>query len=142
MKIAYPAKFETVEDGRILVTLRDFPEAATDGADMAEARAEAVDLLNSTLMFRMKYREPLPAPSKRGKDEVLLNPDAGVAMKIALYMALGEARMSIADLTRRLEVDNREIQRIMNPQHATRIARMIEALAATGHEVTLEMHAL
>ena len=49
MKITYPAKFETDEDGRVLVTFRDFPEAGTDGVDRTEAEAEAVDLLNSTL---------------------------------------------------------------------------------------------
>ncbi len=142
MKIAYPAKLEADEDGRVLVTLRDFPEAATDGADAAEARAEAVDLLDSVLMFRMKYREPMPAPSKRRKDEVLLVPDAGVAMKVALYMAMHEAGMTIADLARRLDVDNREVQRIMNPYHATKIKRLSEALAATGHRATLEIDAL
>ena len=31
MKIVYPAKFEADDDGRILVTFRDLPEAATDG---------------------------------------------------------------------------------------------------------------
>ena len=81
MKIVYPAKFEADEDGRILVTFRDLPEAATDGATEDEARAEATDLLNSALMFRMKYREDIPAPSRRRKGEELVAPDAAVAMK-------------------------------------------------------------
>jgi antitoxin HicB len=84
MKIAYPAKFETDEDGRILVTLRDFPEAATDGADMDEARREAADLLDSSLMFRMKYREDIPVPSRARRSEELIAPDEEVALKIAL----------------------------------------------------------
>ncbi|MDP6704732.1 MAG: type II toxin-antitoxin system HicB family antitoxin [Alphaproteobacteria bacterium] len=141
MKIAYPAQFEADEDGRILVTFRDFPEAATDGVDLAEARTEAVDLLNSVLSFRMKYREDVPAPSKCRKNERAISPDAAVAWKIALYLAMLESGMSIADLARRLKVDNREVQRIMDPAHPTKIARMSEALAATGHETTLELHA-
>ena len=84
MKIAYPAKFEADGDGRILVTFRDLPEAATDGADINEARREAADLLDSALMFRMKYREPVPPPSNRRGQEELIAPDAAVAMKIAL----------------------------------------------------------
>ncbi|MCH8037880.1 MAG: type II toxin-antitoxin system HicB family antitoxin, partial [Proteobacteria bacterium] len=82
MKIVYPAKFETDEGGRILVTFRDLPEAATDGADMDEARSEAADLLDSALMFRMKYREDIPAPSKPRKGEELVVPDAAAAMKV------------------------------------------------------------
>lgn len=141
MKIAYPAKFEADEDGRVVVTFRDFPEAATDGADMAEARAEAADLLNSVLSFRMKYREDIPAPSKTRKNERVVNPDAAIAWKIAIYLAMRESGISIAELARRLEVDNREVQRIMDPAHPTKIARMSEALSATGHEATLELHA-
>lgn len=81
MKMAYPAKFEMGEDGRILVTFRDLSEAATDGAYLEEARVEAQDLLDSALMFRMKYREPIPAPSEPRVGEVLVSPDVAVAMK-------------------------------------------------------------
>lgn len=59
------ATFERDEAGRILVGFRDLPEAHPDGADMAEAKAEALDLLNSVLAGRMKYREEMPRPSRR-----------------------------------------------------------------------------
>lgn len=64
MRIAFAASFQRDEDSRVLATFRDLPQAAADGADLGEARAQAVDLLNSVLMFRMKYREDIPAPSK------------------------------------------------------------------------------
>lgn len=139
MKIAYPAKFERDEDGRVLVTLRDLPEAATDGADLEEARREAVDLLNSTLMFRMKYREDVPVPSKARKDEELVTPDAGVAMKIALYILVHREGVSVAELSRRLEIDYREAQRILNPYHATKTARMGAAIGAVGGHAVIEL---
>ena len=139
MKIAYPAKFKADEDGRILVTFRDLPEAATDGADMEEARREAVDLLDSALMFRMKYREAIPAPSKPRKGEELVAPDAAVAMKIALYVAMREHGVTAAELSRRLGVDYREAQRILNPHHATKTARMSEAIEATGSRAVIEL---
>lgn len=139
MKIAYAARFEADEDGRVLVTFRDLPEAATDGADMDEARREAADLLDSALMFRMKYREDIPAPSKVRKAEQLVAPDAAVAMKVALYIAMRERGISIAELARRLGVDYREAQRIMNPHHATRTARMNEAIEATGSHAVIEL---
>ena len=142
MKIAYPAKFEKDEGGRILVTFRDFPEAATDGADMTEARREAEDLLDSTLMFRMKYREAIPAPSRMGKSEELVVPDTGVAMKVALYIAMHQKKLSAAELRRRLNVDNREVQRILNPYHATKTARMSEAIEATGNQTIIQLEAV
>lgn len=139
MKIAYPAKFEADEDGRILVTFRDLPEAATDGADMDEARREAADVLDSALMFRMKYREDIPAPSRKRKDEELVAPDVAVAMKIALYIAMHEHGVTAAELTRRLGIDNREAQRILNPYHATKTERMSEAIEATGSHAVIEL---
>ena len=139
MKIAYPARFEPDEGGRVLVTFRDFPEAATDGADLDEARKEAADLLDSTLMFRMKYREDIPAPSKARKGEELVAPDAAVGLKAALYIAMRERGMTAAELSRRLGVDYREAQRIVNPFHATRTARMSEAIAATGRHAVIDL---
>ncbi len=139
MKIAYPAKFEADEEGRILVTFRDLPEAATDGADIEEARKEAADLLDSTLMFRMKYREDISAPSRVRKGEKLVVPDTAVAMKIALYMAMREQGMTAAELSRRLNVDYREVQRILNPHHATKTSRMSEAIDATGRHAVIEL---
>jgi antitoxin HicB len=140
MKIRYPAKFDADEDGRVLVIFRDLPEVATDGADIDEARREAADALTSALMFRMKYREEVPVPSRRRSDEEAVTPDAGVAMKIALYISMRAHGVTAAELTRRLGVDNREIQRILNPQHATKVARMAEAITATGSNVVVELN--
>lgn len=142
MKIAYPARFEPDEDGRVVVTFRDLPEAATDGADINEASAEAVDVLDSALVFRMRYREDVPPPSKPRRGERLVVPDAGVAMKIALYIAMRDRGMTAAELTARLGVNNRETQRILNPHHATRIARMSEAIAATGRRTVIELESV
>lgn len=139
MKIAYPAKFEPDEDGRILVTFRDLPEAATDGANMAEARTQAADLLDSALMFRMKYREDVPVPSKCRKNEEVVVPDAGIGLKIALYLAMRQRGVTAADLTRRLQIDNREMQRILNPHHATKTARMNQAIEAAGGHAVIEL---
>ena len=141
MKIVYPAKFKADEDGRILVTFRDLPEAVTDGADIDEARKEAADLLDSTLMFRMKYREAIPGPSKVRRSEELIAPDAAVAMKIALYVTMKAHGVSAAELSRRLGVDNREVQRILNPSHATKTARMSKAIEAAGSRAVIELQA-
>ena len=139
MKIAYPAMFEADEAARILVTLRDLPEAATDGADIHEARSEAADLLDSALMFRMKYREDVPAPSKKRKGEEIIAPDTAVAMKIALYLAMQNLDITAAELSRHLDVDYREAQRILNPHHATKTARISEAIEATGSRAVIDL---
>ena len=47
--------------------------------------------------------------------------------------------MTTADLTRALKIDNKEAQRIMDPRHATKTSRMVEAIKATGQQAVVEL---
>ena len=139
MRLAYPAKFEPCDDGRVLVTFRDLPQAVTDGADREEAEVEALDALHSVLGFMMRDREAIPAPSKARRGEKLITPDLDVAVKASLHMAMRKNGVTIAELTKRLDIDNREAQRIVNPGHATKTARMAAAPRAAGGTVAIEI---
>lgn len=139
MKISYPARFEAGPQGRVMVSFRDLPEAATDGADFDEALEEALDLLNSALCFRIKYREAIPTPSKPRKGEVAIVPDTGVALKTALYVAVSDNDMSAAELARRLGVDQKVAQRLLNPHHSSTIDRMNAAIRAAGKQAVIEV---
>jgi antitoxin HicB len=57
-----PAKAEQDEAGFFLVTLPDFPEAATDGRAREEALAEAADCLEEAVAGRIKRGEEIPLP--------------------------------------------------------------------------------
>jgi antitoxin HicB len=50
---SYPARLEPDEEGRLVVHFPDLPEALTDGADAAEALAEASDCLSTALAARI-----------------------------------------------------------------------------------------
>jgi antitoxin HicB len=140
MRFAWPAQIRRDdEDGRYLVTFRDFPEAGTDGADEAEALAEAEDCLTSVILLRAKYGEPIPTPSRPRRGERPITPDPALALKAALHVALRRRGMTAADLARALGVDHREARRVLDPRHATKLPRMAEALAATGLRVVLDV---
>lgn len=139
MKISYPARFESGRQGRVMVSFRDLPEVATDGADFDKALAEALDLLNSALCFRIKYRETIPTPSKPRKGEIAIVPDTGVALKTALYVAVSDNDMSAAKLARRLDVDRKVAQRLPNPHPTSTIDRMNAAIRAAGKQAVIEV---
>jgi antitoxin HicB len=61
--LAWPAMLVPDEEGRHQVRFPDFPEALTDGADAAEALAEAADCLAEAVAARIADGEDLPAPS-------------------------------------------------------------------------------
>ena len=62
----YPVTL-TPDDGSVLVTFADVPEAITFGADEQEALMQAVDALEPGLSFYVDARQPLPVPSKAKK---------------------------------------------------------------------------
>lgn len=62
----YPVTL-TPDDGTVLVTFADVPEAITFGADVDEAMLHAVDALETALSFYVEARQPLPGTIKYAK---------------------------------------------------------------------------
>ncbi|MGI9435070.1 MAG: type II toxin-antitoxin system HicB family antitoxin [Geminicoccaceae bacterium] len=72
---AYPARFVVDDDGRVVVSFRDVPEALTDGADHEEATFQAADALAAALEGYLdpeRNPRPLPTPSLRRSGEVMI----------------------------------------------------------------------
>ncbi len=137
---AYPCRLTAGEDGRLLVTFPDLPEAATDGADEAEAMAEAADCLTSALAFRLKHKEAVPAPSpvKHGQRQVA--PEPTVALKAALHRIAAERGLSVADVARQLGISHPEARRLFDPFYHYKIDNLSNPLASLGHVVTIAVH--
>ena len=134
--LAYPVTLETDSAGRVLVLFPDFPEAATDGADRAEALAEAPDCLQEAIAGRLARREPVPSPSPaRGRPTVV--PGAIIAAKAALHTVLRDAALTNTALAERLGVAEGEVRRLLDPRHASKIARLEAALGALGQRLEI-----
>ncbi|MCC6857907.1 MAG: type II toxin-antitoxin system HicB family antitoxin [Bryobacterales bacterium] len=136
---AYPAKFSTGRDGRVLVEFVDLPRVATDGRDEREAFKEAMDALGSDLSIRLSQREEIPAASAVKRNQRLVPVPLWLAPKLALYLAMREQGMSNSELARRLRVHERVVRRMLDPGHATRAERIQAALAVLGKQMTLEI---
>ncbi len=138
-RFVYPARLSRDEDGRVLVEFPDFPFAATDGADVEEALAEASDCLEEALAVCIDEGEPIPAPSRPRKGQARVAPGPVIAAKAALYQAVDEARLSKVALAERLGVGEKEVRRMLDPRHPTKIPSLDRALAAVGKQVVLEV---
>jgi len=137
--LMYPAKFTRGRDGRVLVEFADLPRVSTDGRNEREAMEEAVDALGSDLSIRLSRRETIPAPSpaRRGRRSVPV--PLWLAPKLALFLAMRDARVNNSELARRLGVHERVIRRMLDPAHATRAAKIEAALAALGKQMTVDV---
>ncbi len=128
---AYPLRFEKAR-GTHIVHFWDLPEALTEGADVSEALVRAADALEEAIAARMVDREDIPAPSPpRGGDYIVVVP-AATAAKAALYLAMREAKISNVALGRRLDIDERQVRRLTDPRHSSRLADLDRAMVALG----------
>ena len=136
MRYAYPFTVTPDEDGRLVVAFPDVKGASTDGANEAEAVANASDCLTAALIGYISSREPIPRPSPaRGRSTVNLPPL--VAAKLALYSALLEQHVSNADLADRMGQSEADVRRLLDLDHRSDIGQIEAALAALGKRLEI-----
>jgi len=139
MIYTYRARLEPDEEGRLVVHFPDLPEALTDGADQAEALAEAADCLSEALAGRIHRGEEIPLPSPVRDGLYAVAPEPTIALKTALYEALKKRGLSMPELGRRLGLDEREAARLLDPRARTRLTSLEAALAPLGYEIGIEV---
>ena len=138
----YPAKLERgAKPGVLVVTFRDVPEAITQGKGEKDAVWQAADCLEEAIAGRIADGKEIPKPSKATRTERPITLPAPMAAKAALYLAMREARMNNVQLARKLGCDEREVRRMLDPRHPTKLLRIIEALEALGKRLVVSVEA-
>lgn len=133
----YPVLLKADEDGGFVVNCRDLPELITQGEDEADALAEAADAMDEAFAARIDDGLLFPVPSKLRKGEYLVSPPAESIAKAALYTAMQEAKVTNVDLARRLGVAEKEVRRMLDPHHPSKLPRMAEAIKALGMRLVI-----
>jgi antitoxin HicB len=135
---AYRALFEPgVRRGNVVVSFPDVPEAITQGRGDADARALAEEALGLALLTYLDRGLPLPKPRAKGRKlvEIAVAPD--VAAKLAVLEAFKAARLSKSELARRIGKDEKEVRRILDPKHPTKLPALTAALRALGKRLVV-----
>jgi len=137
----YPAILTPEEEGGFTVRFVDLPEAITQGEDIEDALGEAADCLEEAIANRivMGLAVPKPSQSKKGYYPVLL--PAQMAAKAALFVAIREAKISNMELARRLRCDEKEVRRLLDPRHTSKLQRIESALAVVGQKLVIGLQA-
>ena len=121
-----------------MVAFPDIDGAATDGADRAEALADAADCLEEAIAGCMARREDIP-PASAAWGRPVLTLSTVISAKAALYTAMRAQGVSNSALARTLDCAEGEVRRMLDPRHATKISRLEEALAALGKRLVVEV---
>ena len=118
---------------------RDLPEASGRGRGRADALARAEGALEKALWLRIRKGDaiPRPSPPKRGEAMVAVTPST--AAKIAFISAFAASAMSQSELARRLGLNHREVQRMLDPARKIKIDRLNTALHLLGRRIVIEV---
>ncbi len=137
-EFVYPVVLTPDEEaGGFVVRLPDLPEAITQGEDEQNALEEATDALDEALAGRIRRGDEIPRPSRRHRGQRSVIPTPLMAAKAALYLQLKDSRLTRSDLARMLRCDGREVRRLLDPKHPSKLPRLARALAVLGGRLEL-----
>ncbi len=135
----YPAILRPEKRGGFTVQFPDLPEAITSGKNRADALVQAADCLEEAIAGRIADGLEVPAPTLARRKHVQVPLPAPMAAKAALYLAIQEAGFTNSELGRKLGVDEKEIRRMLDPRHATKLSRIQTALDFLGKRLVVSL---
>lgn len=135
----YPVTL-TPDDGTVLVTFMDVPEAMTFGADEDEALLNAIDALETGLSFYVDARKSLPVASPPKPGQKTVQPSALECAKLGVYQAMMEQGIKKAELARRLGWHMPQVDRLFDLRHASRLDQIEAAAHILGKQIRIQVN--
>jgi len=137
----YAARFEPGDEGGVVVTFPDVPEAITQGDSEADAIKQAQEALGLALLTYPRRDIPIPGAKAKGRGLIAIAVEPEVAAKIAVLEAFKRSGISKSELGRRIGKDEKEVRRILDPRHRTKLATLTEALRTLGQQLVIGVQA-
>ncbi|MFB6348542.1 type II toxin-antitoxin system HicB family antitoxin [Moraxella sp. ZJ142] len=132
----YPAIFTPDTNGTLLVTFRDIPEAITVADNEQQAQEAALAALLAHFGFLMEDRTAIPTPSEQQEGEHAIYLPASVSAKLALYHEMISQKVSKAELARRLKCNQKQIDRLWDLNHASKLEALEKAFLMLGKRLS------
>lgn len=138
-RFTYPAELLPEKKGQFTIRFPDLPEAITSGTGRADAIAQAADCLEESIAARITDGLEIPYPSAATPDSTPITLSGSMAVKAALYLVMRESSLTKAELAVRLGVDEKEVRRMLDPRHATKLPRIEQALGVLGKRIVVSL---
>jgi antitoxin HicB len=132
----YEAVFQPDDNGTLLVTVPAFPEITTSGEGEDDAKARALGAIEETIAARIAEGEDVPQPGACNAAVKVRLPWL-ICLKVALYVACRERRITRAELVRRLGWNREQVERLFKLDHNSRLDQLEAAFRAIGLDAAL-----
>lgn len=139
MNLDYPVTLKADSNGTILVTFPDVPEGHTFGDDEGEALLRAQDALETALEFYTDEAADLPKARKPKRGQRTVRPSAQAGIAFSIYQTMRDQGVRKAELARRMGWHMPQVDRLLNPHHASRLDQAEAALAALGKQLVVQL---
>jgi antitoxin HicB len=136
--LRYHVKLSNDTNNTILVQFPDIPGALTFGAEREEALLRAPDAIETVLIGYMADRRNIPMPRAGCRGPFVTLP-ALTEAKLALYNLMRTARVSKAELARRLNWHLPQVDRLLDLRHASRLDQLEAAFRALGKQLSVQI---
>lgn len=135
--LTYPIVLTPDSNGTLLVTFPHMPEAITVGENEEDTRVEALEALEAAfeIYFAQKREIPMPSRPKRGQPVITLPPLVTAKVLLANEMLLQNVRK--AELARRLNVNQVQVERLLRLGHSSRLEMVESAFEASGKRLDI-----
>jgi antitoxin HicB len=141
MQQAYPVIL-TKDGDSFIAEFPDVPEALTVGADEDNVLEWAQDALVVALSSYLDNRRDIPKPSKpKSSQKTVILPPL-IASKLAIYQAMRDQGITQSDLADKLHCDARQIRRLLDLDHHSRMDLIDNALHELGKKLIIDIQPL
>ncbi len=141
MQQAYPVIL-TKDGDSIIAEFPDVPEALTVGADVNNALDWAQDALVVALSGYVDERRDIPKPSKPKANQKAVVLPPLIASKLVIYQAMRDQGVTQAALAAKIHCDARQVRRLFDLDHHSRMDLIDDALRALGKRLVIDIQPL
>lgn len=135
----YPVTLIEQIEGGFVVEFPDFPEAITQGDSLDEALMQAEDCLEEAIANRMELKMNIPFPSQKDKAHYEVTPNTTLTGKAALYILMQNNKLTNSSVAKKLDCDEKEVRRLVDPHYKSKLPRIEEALHALGQRFEISI---
>ncbi len=125
------------DNDTFLVTCPQLPIVVTFGATIKDAKAHAVDAIETALASMIDDGEDIPVPDGEEGETITLPLLTG--LKLNLYWAVRDGGITRAELARRLGWNRESVDRLFRLDHRSRLEQIEAAFSALGRVVDLQV---
>lgn len=139
MILAYPVTLTRDDEGGFIASFADVPEAMTVGKDETNASYWAEDALVVALSGYLDSHRDIPKPSKPKRGQRVVELPALVSMKLTIYQTMRDKNVTQAELAEKLNCDARQVRRLLDLDHQSRMDQIESALRVLGKKILVDI---